>query len=422
MAPNTVSPHLNRDDPPCEPFIKYAENVVSSEMKGKLEKFLQDKSEAFQTLSERDVLYYGEYDYWYSGVCHKASREPELIQELFDSVREYKSGSSWINSCLITRYTNGKNTIPPHRDDESSIDPTSEIVTVSLGAKRVVKFTNNNKMIERELEVNDCSVYTMSRYSQDFWQHHIDEDDSQHDTRYSFTFRHIAPHFTNSTVIIGDSNTRNVQFGVGRGQFGKWLPGKRIEALHIEDIPNPEEVGPYRNFVIHTGINNVKARNRKSNITLVNELEQKCLQIRELYPRSRVYVSLLLPTKINSLNRTVSEFNNFLLDMTYSHRNVYVVEHSIFSDNSGCLKDKFGRFRDGRPNILDAIHLGRNGIRLFSKELKDMLIKKSRHVSKSRFNGSSGRYDHVVKHGHGGSNSGAASDSGSHVDAYQSSP
>ena len=418
MIPNTVSPHLTIADPPCEPYIKYAQNVVSTDIKEKLLKLLQDKSDDFRTLGERDVLYYGEYDYWYSGIHHKACREPELIQELFDTVREYKSGTSWINSCLITRYNTGKNIIPPHRDNEPVIDPTSDIVTVSLGAKRVVKFTSNNNMTEKELEVDDCSVYTMSRYSQDFWQHGIDEDESQ-ETRYSFTFRHIAPHFANSTVLIGDSNTRYAQFGRERGKFGEWLPGKRIEALHIEDIPNPEEVGPYRNYVIHTGINNIKDHRRKSNKTLVKELEQKCLDIQKVYPRSKVYISLLLPTKINSLNRTVSEFNNYILDMTYSHRNLYVYEHSIFFNDSGCLKDKFGRFKDGRPNPLDAIHLGSNGIRLFCYELKRMLIKQSgSYISKSRFNGGNGKFNDVMKRDR--RNSSAASDSGGRFDGYQS--
>ena len=270
-----------------------------------------------------------------------------------------------INSCLITRYDTGKNTIPPHRDDELFINPESEIVTVSLETARVLKFTDNSGTLTKEIKVDSGSAYTMSRYSQDFWKHRIDEDNLVQEPRFSFTFRHIAPHFSNSTVLIGDSNTRYAEFGHQQGTFGPWLPGKKVKAMHIEDIPNPEDIGPFRNYVIHTGINNIKSHNRKSTKTLINELEKKCLHIQEVYPRSKVHISLLLPTKIHSLNQNVSELNNYILDMTYKYRNIYVIEHSILSNDRGCLKDEFGRFRDGRPNPLDAIHLGNAGIRQF---------------------------------------------------------
>ena len=55
-----------------------------------------------------------------------------------------------------------------------------------------------------------------SRHAQDFWLHGIDKDEST-DVRYSLTLRHVAPHFINSTVILGDSNTQHIKFGTGEG-------------------------------------------------------------------------------------------------------------------------------------------------------------------------------------------------------------
>lgn len=404
-GPNTESPHAKASTPPCDPYTGYHKDAITAELKTKIMAFVEEKTESFKTVGTRDLIYYGEYGYWYSGARHDAARMPDVIEDLFDAVRSCRSDTtSWINSCLVTRYTTGKSSIPPHRDDELFIDPESEIVTVSLGAKRTMTFTDNSQNNVVNLDLEDGSVYTMSRYSQDFWKHSIDEDESVDETRYSFTFRHIAPHFSKSTVLIGDSNTKNAKFGHNKGEFGRWLPGKRVEAFRIETIPKPEDIGPFRNVVIHTGINDIRfGENRKSNKSLVNDLEKKCMEISEVYPRSKIFVSLLLPTKAVSLNRTVTDFNNRILDMTYKHRNLSVIEHSVLVDSQGCLDKKFGRFVDGRPNQSDAIHLGRFGTARFCTNIKETLMKRKSgyigEIAKSRFNGSSGNFVEAVERG-----------------------
>ena len=247
-----------------------------------------------------------------------------------------------------------------------------------------MKFIDNMSINNKELQLDDSSVLITSRFAQDFWLHCIDEDHSISDVRYSFTFRHIAPHFANSTIIIGDSNTKNLKFVSGAGKFGKWMPGKVMSAIHIEDIPNPEEIGPFRNIVIHTGINNIKLRNRRSSQTLVNELEAKCTDILDLYPNTKLYISQLLPTKIHSLNYVVREFNNLVLDMACNHQRLRVIEQSTFSSHDGCLNDEFGRFSDRRPNPTDVLHLGRNGIRKFSQKIKSSIMRTKFAMGQSR--------------------------------------
>ena len=103
----------------------------------------------------------------------------------------------------------------------------------------------------KELQLHDRSVLVTSRFAQDFWLHEIKQDDSA-GVRYSFTFRHIAPHFINSTIILGDSNTERIKFGTERGTLGAWLPGRRVKAGHIEAIPDAIKIGPFRNIVLHT--------------------------------------------------------------------------------------------------------------------------------------------------------------------------
>ena len=158
------------------------------------------------------------------------------------------------------------------------------------------------------------------------------------------------------------------------------MPGERIEAIHIEDIPEPAEIGPYRNIVIHTGINNIKDRNRRSNRGLGNILEDKCKSIMKVYPRSRIYLSLLLPTKLESLNYRVKEFNNILHDISHSYRNISIIDHPVdqLCNDRGCLKDNLGRHdkETGTPLTRDTLHLGKQGLRIFATIIKSSVMGK----------------------------------------------
>ena len=189
----------------------------------------------------------------------------------------------------------------------------------------------------------------------------------------------------NSTVIVGDSNTKHLKFGSGQGTFGKWMPGRRVEALHIEEIPDPANIGPYRNIVIHTGVNNIKSQTRKSNKTLLNELEMKCNGIHDIYPRARVYISLLLPTKLSSLNYRINELNNMILDMAYKCKYIRVIDNSLLGGYDGYLREEFGRWNvnEGCPNSTDVVHLGKIGLRKFGYKIKMSII----NMKNNKFNG-----------------------------------
>ena len=97
----------------------------------------------------------------------------------------------------------------------------------------------------------------MSRKSQDTWKHRIDPNPEASSVRYSLTFRYVTKHNENATIVIGDSNTRYLKFGTGKGTFGDKLPGKRVLAFTIDQI-NPEICTGYRNIFIHCGINNIR--------------------------------------------------------------------------------------------------------------------------------------------------------------------
>ena len=423
LTPNTQSPHYMPPPehepfscPPCEPY-HYVDNVVTDELKDRVLGLVAQLSGEFQSVGgSREVLYFGEYGYHYTGAYHAAKETPLVIQDLLQAVRpSLPNSNSILNSCLITRYANRSCHIPMHRDNETCIDPDSVIVTVSLGKERAIKFANASGT-EHTQDLKDRSVYIMSRFSQDFWEHGIEPTDAREESeriededtdgapsevRYSFTFRHIAPHFKNSLAIIGDSNTQHIKFGKKLGTLGAWAPGKRLKASKIENIPPPHEIGPYKNIIIHTGINNISDDNhRRSNNALISVLKKKCDDILSCYPNSKVHISLLFPTKSKYVNNRVNELNNLILDMTYNRKNLLILDNSYLADERGLLPAKYGRYLNyGTPNRNDIVHLGREGIRLFCMNIKKCVTYKSNSQSRDRFNSSRGNYGEAAARG-----------------------
>jgi len=412
-TPNTRSAHYVPPQlltaPPCEPYNLYAENVISADVRSKVLEFVSDPTNSFTSVGDsREVLYFGEFTYGYSGAKHNAKETPAVVQELLDCIRPHLPDQNvWLNSCLITKYKDGTSHIPQHCDNEASIDPASVIVTASLGAERTIKFCSPLGESEKSLTPKDSSIYVMTRHSQDFWKHSIDALDEHVDSepdvdkvRYSFTFRHVAPHFLNSTIIIGDSNTKHIKFGREKGTMGKWVPGQCVRAYKIKDIPPPQEIGPYRNIILHTGINDLTDENRPSNRALITHLKRKCSDIQTVYPNSKLYVSLVLPTKSKFVNNRVNDLNNLILDMVFCHKNMFIIDSSIFGGNEGCMPPKFGRFlSNGLPNSNDIVHLGKSGIRLFSANIKNYILKKRPVQSQARFRASAGNYLGAARRG-----------------------
>ena len=422
VTPNTKSPHYVNSEPEnlpqCNPYESYKENIIPAEVRNKVMKLMEESAAEFVSVGDnREVLYFGEYGYSYTGKKHDAKTTPLVIQELLDNIRPHLPDQNcWLNSCLVTRYTGNESHIPMHRDNEPPIDPESLIVTASLGKERTVHFSNNAEDQATSINVKDSSIYVMTRFSQDLWRHGISplvSDDSDNNTstevpqqpspseniRYSFTFRHIAPHYINSTVIVGDSNTQNVKFGKGFGTLGSWVPGKRVKAARIQDIPPPKEIGPHRNLVIHTGINDLTNENRPPNRVLVARLRAKCRDIQTVYPNMRVYISLLLPTKSRFVNNRVTELNNLILDMAFGQKNMFVIDNSILGDEGGCMPSKYGRFRNSTPNVNDIVHLGREGIKVFCVNIKNSIMSRGRDQSRNRYKAGRGNYVDAVSRG-----------------------
>ena len=395
MKPNTQSPNIPRVITPCPSHIEYKQDALDDTLKEELWELVKANKANFTPAGDgsRETLYFGEHSYRYTGHEHPAKTMPDALSKLLNSIKPKLSSDMNlnVNSCLISKYQSGSNHIPMHRDDEPVIDPESLILTVSLGAKRTITFMNNDDSVKETLCLEDGSLLVASRYSMDFWKHGILEDKAVETERVSFTFRNIAPHFINSTIVLGDSNTAHINFGVGKGTLGAWMPGKRVKVGHIEALPEATAIGPYRNIVVHTGINSINSQySRKSDTYLLHFLETRIKEIKLIYPKSKIYLSMVLPTRSRSVNRFVEEFNQGILDFVFNMRGIYIIDNSIFGP---ILSNEHGRWdsQDNRPMTSDALHLGKSGIRTLAMNIKSTILQK-KFQSRDRFNASGGLY------------------------------
>ena len=65
---------------------------------------------------------------------------------------------------------------------------------------------------------------------------------------YSITFRSVGKNYKNSTIIIGDSNTKQLKFSTGKHReillhLDTTCRGKRLETFHISQIDESKGFG-----------------------------------------------------------------------------------------------------------------------------------------------------------------------------------
>jgi alkylated DNA repair dioxygenase AlkB len=357
--------------------------LVSLEADAKVKKFAETNLDRFtkpEHVNARRLLYFGEFGYRYGNLTHEPAPIPDVIQEVIGKLTEKFPNQKPANSCLITYYENGKHSCPAHSDDEPFFDVESDIVTLSLGSPRTMQFTERRGSEKKDLVLQDNSVTVFSRYSQNDWRHSILPDEDISEPRISLTFRYLAPYNLNSTLICGDSNTEALKFGTGKGSFGKWLPGKRMKSSRIKNIPTPDKMGPYRNLVLHVGINDISDSNCKPFPELAEEYEEKCKDVMYVYPNMNIFVSLIMPTKNTYLNCRANEFNYYLIQMVAKYpKSMSLIKHGSLVDDQGFLNASYGRFKNGHPSV-DVVHLGDEGYRVFVKNMRDSVISRRKRV------------------------------------------
>ena len=342
------------------PYTSLKENFLEEELLTRLSTYVESAKDKFaNTAKNRKTLYFGEYGYKYGETKHGPAQPPDAIKSLLDVVKD-KMPDQNFNSCLISRYDDGNDFCPSHKDDEPWLDPKSDICTFSIGSTRVMRFSKPNSPNDEtepeplDLQLPNNSMLTFSRKSQEIWKHSVIPEKAIKTSRWSFTLRNIKPHFINSTLIIGDSNTQGLKFGETKGCFGAWVPGDRIKAGRINDIPGPEKLHPYRNLLLNVGINDINRPNRETTKDLLSTLDVKCKTISQSFPNMKIFISLLLPTKNDGLNSTINEFNEKLHQLVTSRQYLHsAIQHHYLLNTERKLKHEYSR---------DYLHLNSSGI------------------------------------------------------------
>ncbi len=370
---------------PTKCIDTYVPDFIPNELSETLTSFL-DQCEELNTNKERGhtVVLYG-YPYHYTNAKHSgtATDIPEPIQKLIAIIKEKYPDQEAPNSCLVNKYSGPTALLPRHSDNERTLDPESHVFTASLGKPVTVRFTElvgNSPTVEKVIEPN--SLYTMSRKSQNYWSHEIPENSlSQGEVRYSVTLRHVSEKFVRSTIVIGDSNTRHLRFGEGKGTFGHLIPGQRKQATHISDI-EPSDCCGYTNIFIHCGINDVKHYRVNSPDKVAQcfeKLKSKIDEISILCPKSRLFISPILPTKNSVWNARAADFNRLLFKYKATSGKFSNLSFGGFVDNStGLLREDMGRYNS--PG--DVLHLGSHGIRTLVALIREQVY--SSKISSSR--------------------------------------
>ena len=346
---------------------------------------------SFSSVNGRSVASFGEA-YSYNGAPKVNSAEiPSCLKAIISKIHDqpqYKDEK--INQVVINKYTENTH-LPEHSDDEAMIRPHSHIITLTLGQTLPIIFKDKVTQNESTLEPIDGSLYAMSMESQHHWSHRIEPADLPNNTRFSITFRSVGKNFKNSTIILGDSNTKHLKFSSGqrgeKGTFGYNMPGERIETFHIQQIDERKCLG-YRNVVIHCGVNDIRDNSPGRQETdpqptdveaHFENLKNKIGKIKKFCPYASIVINPLLPTKNQRLNNRVLKFNSLLFEFLANDEHGEGVRSTNLSgfvdDDLGVLREEYGVWdtRISAYSKRDILHLGRIGIRLLAKVVRESI-------------------------------------------------
>lgn len=370
-----------KEQPICDTKTDYLDNNLAENIKT----LLKDAKDGglFKNKNGRSTLSYGEkYKYAGSSSEPQSPEIPPAIKELIGKITNdfnLKDCES-PNSVLINFFPakvnpqSPKSTLPKHADDEIEIEPDSKIFTYSMGGPRMVTFSSIHSEETNSHEAISNSLYVMTRKSQAWYKHEILDAESCQE-RFSITLRRVNANNKRSTLLIGDSNSKEIKFGSGPGTVGERYPGRRVKASKINNI-DPSMCVDYANIVIACGTNDLRPTSIKGDTqkyltdllaTLTNKIEQI-----SLLTNAKIFIVPVPPTRDPKMNTIIRNFNNMVM--------------------KSCLHDKFGCWFPGLYDFLDKsgllhvdmarggdpIHFGSKGISKFVRVLKEIIYERER--------------------------------------------
>ena len=156
---------------------------------------VEDDNNCDRNYKNHIATWYGDVDYAYTGVRHKAQKMPVFFQRIarhLESKLVYPIG--YFNSLLANLYINKG--ISPHSDDEpifmNNDGTVGAVATISLGGTAVVTIARNDRSKDFKIKLTDGSCYLMPKGNfQNECKHSVSKPNSGENQRISLTFRHI---------------------------------------------------------------------------------------------------------------------------------------------------------------------------------------------------------------------------------------
>lgn len=137
----------------------------------------------------RMTAWFGEADYTYSGIRHRAAPFPAIVQLLRERA-ESLSGASY-NSVLLNLYGNGTDSVGWHSDNEAGLGDCPTIASLSLGAARRFQFRHKRTKDTITLELGEGHWLIMAGETQRFWLHQVPKTTASVARRINLTFRRM---------------------------------------------------------------------------------------------------------------------------------------------------------------------------------------------------------------------------------------
>jgi alkylated DNA repair dioxygenase AlkB len=132
-------------------------------------------------------------DYRYSGLKNAIEPWTPLASEI--RRRLTASVGRCFNSLLLNHYRDGHDAMGWHADDEAELDPTAPIASLSLGARRTLRFRprQRNATPPFPVELAHGDLLLMDPPTQRHWQHELPRRLRVGAPRLNLTFRVVGP-------------------------------------------------------------------------------------------------------------------------------------------------------------------------------------------------------------------------------------
>ena len=268
-----------------------------------------------------------------------------------------------------------------HHDNENSIVEGTDIITVSFGATRTMRFNNVvGAQQDLNIKLEHGSVYVMSRASQSVWRHGLVSEPGVTESRISLTFRRLtepqpaSPSDTEHEQSMNRSSVPPIA-PPGTRPIDNDSP-KRIlfltDSIHsdtpeylLEQVPNHVCVkrklyklsdidGWAPQFahadivLISCGVNDLSRYSFTAH-SLADVVSSRFKQYTQLYPNTKFIFNTVLRSRgYPWLNHEINEFNKLMFYMCQNTRNLSFFDSDRLLMSSGLTVRQIYAGGDGR--------------------------------------------------------------------------